>query len=143
MQAEFADAEREQQWGEHRVAGDLAAHRHRLAAPRWRCGSRRGAPAAPPGAAANTVRPGLVGAVGGQQVLHQVVGADRQEIAQADEAGSEIAADGTSIIAPSGTWSATSKPSLRNSSNTASSARRTVRISSYPLTIGTSARKGP
>ena len=51
--------------------------------------------------------------------------------------GKAIAAAGTSIIAPSGTASAISWPSRRNSSATRASLARTSTISSRLLTIGT------
>ena len=53
------------------------------------------------------------------------------------------AAEGTSIIAPSGTCAAISWPSRRTSASAVRSIARTVRISSAPLIIGTSTRTGP
>ena len=60
-----------------------------------------------------------------------------------EKVDSASAADGTSTIAPSGICAAVSRPSARNSRSTSSSARRTARTSSPPLTIGTRRRTGP
>jgi hypothetical protein len=59
------------------------------------------------------------------------------------KSGSAIAADGTSIIAPSGMSSATSKPSLRSFEPPHQRAADVRISSSRLLTIGTSARTGP
>ena len=98
---EAAQAHRQQQLGEGRVAGHLAADADAACpaagAARW-CGDQP-QDGRMPGVV--EVRHVLVGAVDGQRVLDQVVGADGDEVEVLQEAVDQVsAAAGTSIMAP-------------------------------------------
>ena len=100
MHGELPQPEAEQDARELHVAGHLAAHRYRLAGllgaaddvgDQLQHGRMQGVV---------QMRDGVVGAVDGQRVLDQVVGADGDEIQALDEAPSDSAAAGTSIMPP-------------------------------------------
>ena len=87
MQAEFFQPQRQQHRREQRIAGHFAAHRQRLAARAG--GADHGVQQAQHRWMQRAVKIAqrLIVAVGGEQVLHQIVGADGQEIGGADEGG--------------------------------------------------------